>query len=109
MWCTWIAKKAFNRIPNWELLIELCQVGIVGNLWNLFKDYLTSREQCVMTDSLTSGIVPVTSGVPQVSILGPVLFMLYVNDIQRCVPTLETLMYADDTKLTNLLHFYTSA
>ena len=53
-----------------------------------------------MIDGVTSGIVRTTSGFPQGSVLGPVLFMLYVNNFPRCVPTLQTFMYTDDTKLT---------
>ena len=57
-------RKAFDSIPLGKLLMKLHEVGIVGKLWNLPEDYLTSREQCIVFDDITSGFVPVTSGVP---------------------------------------------
>jgi len=93
-------RKAFDSVPHQELLLKLYQTGITGNLWKLFEDYLTSRVQCVAVENSTSDVVPVTSGVPQGSILGPLFFIIYINDLPIPDPSLRLFTFADDTKLT---------
>ena len=96
--------KAFDSVPHQELLFKLWRAGIVGNLWCLLRDYLTSRLQCVAVEDSISGFLPVSSGVPQGSIVGPLLFILYVNDLPVAVPSSKVFMYADDTKLLRHIH-----
>ena len=91
--------KAFDRVWHRGLLLKLEAIGIRGNLLNWFKDYLTDRSQCVVIKGEQSCYKSVLAGVPQGSVLGPTLFLVYINDI---VNNLESLvkMFADDTKPT---------
>ncbi|CAB4042120.1 Hypothetical predicted protein, partial [Paramuricea clavata] len=73
--------------------------GFGGKLLQWFHSYLTNRKQRVTVLGATSNTLPVTSGVPQGSILGPLLFVLYVNDLPDAVTTSQVAMFADDTKL----------
>ena len=66
-------KKAFDSVAHNELLFKLWCFGIQGNLWKWFRGYLASKMQCVTIGSSISALLPVISGVPQGSILGPLL------------------------------------
>ena len=68
----------------------------MGNELELFTDYLFQRQQVVYLESCTSDVRPVCSGVPQGSILGPLLFITFYNDYVDSVCESQTLMYADD-------------
>ena len=91
-------KKAFDSVPHPDLLHKLWQFGIVGPLWSWFKDYLTNRLHYVEMDGASSGLLPVLSGVPQGSILGPLLFLIYINDLPLSILNSSTYLFADDTK-----------
>ena len=67
--------KAFDSVPHQELLYKLRLMDIDGNLWLWFRDYLSDRFQCVCIGSCRSNLLSVLSGVPQGSILGPLLFI----------------------------------
>ena len=64
-------RKAFDSVPHNEILIKLWSFGLTGNLWKWFRSYLSGRSQCVLLNQCTSDLLPVISGVPQGSILGP--------------------------------------
>ena len=73
-------------------------MGISGNLWLWFESYLSNRQQCVKINNKYSHLLPVLSGIPQGSILGPLLFLIYVNDIPDYICNSVLYLFADDTK-----------
>ena len=73
--------------------------GIRGNAFKLLKNYLTGRTQYVIYDVVTSDTLPIRFGVPQGSILGPLLFICSMNDIGNISDFLYTILYADDTNV----------
>ena len=91
--------KAFDTLNHNILLSKLEHYGIRGIPLLWLKDYLTNRKQFVCYNSASSLMRPITCGVPQGSILGPLLFILYVNDIVNCSKLLHFILFADDTNL----------
>lgn len=91
--------KAFDRLNHATLLTKLERYGIRGAALNLIRSYLQSRSQCVVINKAHSDFLPINAGVPQGSILGPLLFNLYVNDITKINPEAKFVIYADDTSL----------
>ena len=86
--------KAFDKLNHAKLLDKLCQFGITGSLHDWFKSYLHDRKQRVT----------VTSGVPQGSLLGPMLFLLFVNNLPDTVSSSTAACYADDTKVLRTIN-----
>ena len=92
--------KAFDSIVSSKLLLKLEFYGITGALLNWIKAFLSSRIQSVVMDRFFSPVAAVSSGVPQGSVLGPVLFILYINDIGSvCSGDTTMQLFADDAKL----------
>ena len=91
--------KAFDTIGHASILNKLPEYGIEGNELSWFTNYLFERKQCVYLNDTFSKVNPVFCGVPQGSILGPLLFILHFNDIAKSVRKCEILKYADDTVL----------
>ena len=91
-------KKAFDSIPHRRLLLKLEKYGIKGNVLKWIEDFLSERKQRVVLNGKYSNWENVTSGVPQGSVLGPVLFIIYVNDIPDSLNSFCKI-FADDTKL----------
>ena len=91
--------KAFDTIDHDILLQKLQHYGIRGNSLRLIKSYLSNRKQCVSTLGETSDYLAVIYGVPQGSCLGPLLFLVYINDINNVCKTSELILFADDTNI----------
>ncbi len=91
--------KAFDSIDHAILLSKLSAYGLLDTELNWFKDYLTGRMQRVCVDSTFSNWTRITRGVPQGSILGPLLFLIYVNDMPNAISKCSINLYADDTTL----------
>ena len=91
--------KAFDSIDHSVLLSKLKSFGIKGMEFDWFCDYLSRRKQRVVVDGHSSEWAHVTQGVPQGLILGPLLFLLYVNDLPAVVAECTVSLYADDVTI----------
>ena len=99
-------RKAFDSVTHNELLLKLWKFGITGTLWLWLRAYLTNRVQCVSVGQSISPTLPVISGVSQGSILGPLLFLIFVNDLTSSVSFSKILLFANDEKCLYLFHLY---
>ena len=91
--------KAFDTIDHHILLHKLSYYGIQDKALNLFKDYLSNRTQYVLIDKISSTSRKIYTGVPQGSILGPLLFIVYINEMHTISNKFYFISYADDTTL----------
>ena len=91
--------KAFDTVDHNILIRKLEYYGIRGLLGDWFRSYLTDRYQFVSVKNTNSQQKPITCGVPQGSVLGPLLFLLYINDFYKCAPDLDFHLFADDSNL----------
>ena len=91
-------KKAFDSVSHKKLIKKLEQYGIRGVADDLIKSYLEKRKQFVSITNFNSSDLVIEYGVPQGSILGPLLFVIYINDLPSCLQSLPR-FFADDTAL----------
>ena len=94
-------RKAFDSVPHRPLLDKLSQLGVNEKIILLVANYLTARQQSVVLNGVVSDSVDILSGVPQGSVLGPLLFIIYVNDLAyiSLSGTSKVILYADDLAL----------
>ena len=90
--------KAFDKVSHSKLIWKLHQCGIHGHVLSWIRAFLGSRALRVVIDGEESDSIPVTSGVPQGSVLGPILFLVYINDLPNEVRS-QVRLFADDTAL----------
>ncbi len=95
--------KAFDKVWHEGLLFKLKQNGIDGNLLRFFQCYLSHRHQRVALNGQHSEYTLIESGVPQGSVLGPLLFLIYINDLEKGLKS-NVKFYADDTMLYSIVH-----
>ncbi len=95
--------KAFDTVAHNKLLLKLDHYGIRGDILKWIRCFLTQRKQCVTLEGASSTEVPVTSGVPQGTVLGPLLFLLYINDISANISS-NIRLFADDCLLYRIIN-----
>ena len=94
--------KAFDKVWHEDLLFKLRSMGISNELYNLLGNYLSDRFQRVILNGQTSSWRPVIAGVPQGSILVPLLLLVYINDLPNELKS-SAKLFADDTSLFNIV------
>ena len=92
-------KKTFDTVDHQILIQKLDHYGFQGNELDFIESYLDDREQCCQIEGYTSSMRKIYCRVPQGSILGPLLFIMYLNNLPSAVPDVDITIYADDTAI----------
>ena len=96
-------RKAFDTVPHQRLLAKLEAYGITGNTLGWIRNFLLERRQRVVVNGKLSAWALILSGIPQGSVLGPILFVIFINDLPDVVTSMVQI-FADDTKLFHSVH-----
>ena len=96
--------KAFDTVPHQRLLTKLEHYGILGDIHGWINSWLSQRTQCAVVDGESSEFIRVMSGVPQGTVLGPLMFLLYINDISNNL-TSHIRLFADDCIIYRTISF----
>ena len=94
-----------DSVPHNELLMKLWSVGITDKLWIWFQSYLSNCTQIVSINNCLSDPLPIKSGIPQGSILDPLLFVIYIKDILSSIIYSNFFKFADDVKCYKAIHY----
>ena len=97
-------RKAFDTVNHQILISKLESYGIRGQALDWFQSYLSNRKQYVNVNDTNSDLKQISCGVPQGSILGPLLFLIFINDLPRCSKLFKYILYADDSTLSTCIH-----
>jgi retron-type reverse transcriptase len=89
--------KAFDKVSHKHLVYKISYYGINCNAFHWIKDFLTDRTQTVILEGEKSNKIPVTSGVPQGTVLGPILFLIFINDLAEYIQHSTLRLFADDS------------
>ena len=95
--------KAFDKVWHDGLIFKMRQNGISGQLLKLFQNYLNNRKQRVVINGFQADYSNIESGVPQGSVLGPLLFLIYINDLERNIKS-NVNFFADDTMFFSIIN-----
>ena len=95
--------KVFDKVHNQRLLLKLEYYDIRSNTLGWIGNFLTNRKHCVIVEGVSSNVVPVTSGVPQGTVLGPLLFLVFVNDLTESI-TSSVKLFAEDCLVYRTIH-----
>ena len=98
--------KAFDKVWHDGLIFKMRQNGISGKLLKLFQNYLSNRKQRVVLNGFSSDYSSIESGVPQGPVLGPLLFLIYINDLEKNIKS-NVNFFADDTMLFSVVNNHT--
>ena len=93
-------KKAFDSIDHKIILSKLVNYGVEHDALKWFDSYFSDRHQKCLVNGKLSDALAVTCGVPQRSLIGPLLFLIYINDLPNCLTKSVPRMYADDTSIS---------
>ena len=95
--------KAFDKVDHKKLVLKLRNIGVSQQIVTWVEDFLRNRTQAVVVDGHSSSPCPVTSGVPQGSVVGPILFLIYINDLPNAVKS-NVRLFADNTVIYNTVN-----
>ena len=93
--------KAFDSVPHSRLLMKIQHLGVCGDLLMWIRQFISGRRQRVIAKGASSSWMPVLSGVPQGSVLGPLFFLIFINDIDQCFKNSKIFKFADDIKIVS--------